>query len=70
MQASSPRSSSDPPGPLVVSERLKIVLVCEDCGARNYKRTKARKVGEIQERLELKKFCPACGKHTVHRESR
>tara|TARA_B100000686_G_C16380088_1_gene757056 strand:+ start:519 stop:683 length:165 start_codon:yes stop_codon:yes gene_type:complete len=54
----------------VVSERLKIVLVCEDCGARNYKRTKARKVGEIQERLELKKFCPACGKHTVHRESR
>ena len=43
------------------------MLVCEDCGARNYKTTKA---SEKQQRLSLKKFCSACKKHTVHKESK
>ena len=51
-----------------MGDRLKIVLVCEDCGARNYETTKARAVAT--ERLTLKKFCPACNKHTAHKESK
>ena len=52
-----------------MGDRVKITLVCEVCGARNYKRTKARKPGE-ETRLEFKKFCPACNQHTLHKESR
>ena len=52
-----------------MSERVKIVLACEVCESRNYKTTKKRVVGE-QKRLELKKFCPSCNKHTIHRETR
>jgi large subunit ribosomal protein L33 len=50
-----------------VPERAHIVLVCEECGGRNYKTTKAAKK---QERLSIKKFCPACKRHTVHKESK
>ena len=50
-----------------MAERERIVLVCEQCGARNYKTTKA---SEQQERLSIKKFCAACNKHTVHKETR
>jgi large subunit ribosomal protein L33 len=49
-------------------ERAHIVLVCEECGGRNYKTTKAKKAQ--QERLSIKKFCPACNRHTVHKESK
>jgi large subunit ribosomal protein L33 len=49
-------------------DRQRVVLVCEVCGARNYRTTKARKAA--QNRLALKKFCPACNKHTLHRESK
>jgi large subunit ribosomal protein L33 len=50
-----------------MSDRAQIVLVCEECGGRNYRTTKAAKG---QERLALKKFCPACNRHTVHKESK
>jgi large subunit ribosomal protein L33 len=50
-----------------MAERARIVLVCGDCGARNYKTSKA---SEQQERLSIKKFCSACKKHTVHKESK
>jgi len=52
-----------------VGERLRVVLVCDECNARNYQTTKAKKYGP-QERLQLKKFCPTCGRHTVHKESK
>jgi large subunit ribosomal protein L33 len=48
-------------------ERAQIVLVCEECGGRNYRTTKAAKE---RERLSIKKFCPACNRHTVHKESK
>jgi large subunit ribosomal protein L33 len=51
-----------------MSDRLKIVLVCEECGARNYQTTKAR--AGAKQRLTLKKFCSACNKHTEHKESK
>jgi large subunit ribosomal protein L33 len=50
-----------------MAERARIVLVCEVCGARNYKTTKA---ADKAERLSIKKFCAACQKHTLHKESK
>ncbi len=52
-----------------MSDRVRIVLACELCSARNYKKDKKRgaKPGE---RLALKKYCAACKKHTMHRETR
>jgi len=51
-----------------MGERVRVTLVCDECGARNYQTTKARQ--KAGERLTLKKFCPACTHHTVHRESK
>lgn len=50
-----------------MSERQRVALVCDECGARNYKKTKSR---QPDSRLQLKKFCPHCKRHTVHRESK
>jgi large subunit ribosomal protein L33 len=50
-----------------MGERARVVLVCEECGARNYHTTKARKQPD---RLEIKKFCPTCKRHTMHKESK
>ncbi|MEM6958461.1 MAG: 50S ribosomal protein L33 [Myxococcota bacterium] len=52
-----------------MGDRVPISLVCEVCGSRNYKRDKARKPGE-NERIQMKKFCPKCRRHTLHKESR
>jgi large subunit ribosomal protein L33 len=49
-----------------MAERTRIVLVCEQCGARNYHTTKA----QGRDRLGLKKFCPTCNRHTLHKESK
>ncbi len=43
-----------------------ITLECSQCKSRNYSTTKNRK--KHSERLELKKFCPRCRKHVLHRE--
>jgi large subunit ribosomal protein L33 len=45
--------------------RLDISLVCTECKSRNYRTTKRR-----DQRLEIKKFCKVCGKHTLHRETK
>jgi large subunit ribosomal protein L33 len=45
-----------------------ITLQCADCKHRNYTETKNKK--KHQDRLELKKFCPNCRHHTVHKESK
>jgi large subunit ribosomal protein L33 len=52
-----------------MGDRQRVALVCDECGARNYKTTKPKKPGQTK-RLALKKFCPACNRHTVHRESK
>lgn len=41
-------------------------LVCKESGRQNYTLKKKRGEG----RLELKKYCPALRKHTVHVEKR
>jgi len=41
-----------------------VTLQCADCKERNYSTTKNRKT--TTERLEFKKFCARCRKHTAH----
>ncbi len=46
----------------------KVTLVCTECLSRNYTTTRNKKTAT--KRLELKKFCPKCGKVTVHKETK
>lgn len=46
----------------------KIILTCTECLSRNYTTTKNKK--KNAERMEIKKFCPKCNKHTLHKETR
>jgi large subunit ribosomal protein L33 len=48
--------------------RPKITLACTECKGRNYITKKNRR--NDPDRLELKKHCPRCHKHTAHRETR
>ena len=43
-----------------------IQLACTECKRRNYTTTKNKR--NTTDRLELKKHCPWCNKHTLHRE--
>jgi large subunit ribosomal protein L33 len=45
-----------------------IALACTECKRRNYSTTKNKK--KMTERLEMKKYCPSCRSHTVHREAK
>ncbi len=45
-----------------------ITLACTECKNRNYTTTKNRK--KTTDKLQLKKYCPACNRHTVHRETK
>ncbi len=45
-----------------------ITLACAECKRRNYSTTKNKKT--IPDRLELKKYCKFCKKHTPHRETK
>ena len=45
--------------------RVPVALACSECKARNYKTTKLPEA-----MIELKKFCKACKKHTLHRETK
>ena len=46
----------------------KIILACEVCLSRNYTTSKLRKGNG--KRLELMKYCPKCGKKTLHKETK
>ncbi|BAC12060.1 50S ribosomal protein L33 [Oceanobacillus iheyensis] len=46
----------------------KITLACAVCSSRNYSTNK--NVSNQSTRLEVKKFCKTCGKHTLHRETK
>ena len=48
--------------------RVKITLACTECKQRNYNKEKNKK--NNPERLEMKKYCPFCRKHTLHRETK
>ena len=48
--------------------RENIILACTECKRRNYTTTKNKR--KHPERVEVKKYCPFCDKHTVHRETK
>jgi large subunit ribosomal protein L33 len=48
--------------------REKITLACTECKRRNYDTTKSKR--NTPDRVEMKKYCRWCGRHTVHRETR
>jgi large subunit ribosomal protein L33 len=45
-----------------------ITLACTDCRRRNYQSSKSKR--NTPDRVELKKYCRWCGRHTAHRETR
>ncbi|WP_394826486.1 50S ribosomal protein L33 [Pendulispora albinea] len=47
--------------------RVTVTLVCTECSSRNYRTS--RRV-EHKGQIELKKFCPSCKRHTVHKETK
>jgi large subunit ribosomal protein L33 len=48
--------------------RVKVIMACLECKNRNYNYMKNKRVHP--DRMELKKHCPTCNSHTVHKESR
>jgi len=48
--------------------REKITLACEVCKQRNYNSMKNKK--NDPDRLEMKKYCRFCRKHTSHKETK
>ncbi len=48
--------------------RTMTTLACTDCKHRNYASFKNKK--NDPNRLELRKYCPSCRTHTLHRETR
>jgi len=45
-----------------------IAMQCSECKRRNYTTSKNRRT--LQEKLELKKYCPWDRKHTLHKETK
>ena len=48
--------------------RDKITLACTECQHRNYDKKKNKK--NDPDRLEMKKYCKFCKKHTAHKETK
>jgi large subunit ribosomal protein L33 len=48
--------------------RIAVTLACEECKRRNYQSEKSKR--NDPERIELRKYCRFCGRHTPHRETR
>jgi large subunit ribosomal protein L33 len=47
--------------------RIEVALACTECEARNYRTTRKK---DQQGQITLKKHCPKCNKHTVHKETK
>ena len=51
-----------------MSQDNMIKFECVDCKRVNYHSSKNKKT--LKDRLELKKFCPFCKKHLLHKETK
>ena len=49
-------------------DRLIVTLGCTECRERTYTSSKNRR--NDPDRIELRKFCPRCRQHQLHRETR
>ena len=45
-----------------------VTLACNECKRRNYTSTKNKR--KHPDRVEHRKYCPFCRKHTPHKETR
>ncbi len=50
------------------TNRVKITLACTECKQRNYDTTKNKKT--TPDRIEKRKYCRFCKKHTIHKEAK
>ena len=48
--------------------RIQVTLACEECKRRNYQTSKNKR--NDPERIEFRKFCRWCSRHTPHKETR
>jgi len=48
--------------------REQVILACVECKQRNYTTTKNKRLHP--DRIEQKKYCRFCGRHTNHKETR
>ena len=48
--------------------RVGITLACTECKRRNYQTQKSKR--NSPDRVEFKKYCRWCKRHTAHRETR
>ena len=48
--------------------RIALTLASEECKRRNYQSEKSKR--NDPNRIELRKFCRWCGRHTDHKETR
>jgi len=48
--------------------RIVMNMACEECKRRNYTTYKSKR--NNPDRIELKKYCPWCGRHTTHKETK
>ncbi|MBR3310671.1 MAG: 50S ribosomal protein L33 [Solobacterium sp.] len=46
----------------------KIILACTVCLSRNYATHRSK--SKANKRLELMKYCPRCGRKTLHKETK
>ena len=48
--------------------RVALAIACTECKNRNYNTTKNKK--NTPDRIEMKKYCPKCKTHTLHKETK
>ncbi len=48
--------------------RVKVTMACAECKERNYSSTKNKR--NNPDRIEFNKYCPRCGTHTAHKETK
>ena len=48
--------------------RIAVTLACEECKRRNYQTEKSKR--NHPDRIEFRKYCRWCGRHTPHKETR
>ena len=52
----------------MASNRSIINMECGDCKHRNYATTKNKRT--TPDKLQMKKYCPFCRRHTAHKETK
>jgi large subunit ribosomal protein L33 len=68
-QVAAARGSHDTRGSMARGDvRIGVTLACEECRRRNYQSEKSKR--NDPGRIEFRKYCRWCGRHTPHRETR